>query len=92
MEAYDDPVLQLSFESPLARLTLKRGDKLMRSSSHGSCACRCARTIDETNEVARHDPEWRRHGVLRRGDIGAWGALPPLEMWRSWTRARSSRV
>ncbi len=21
------------------------------------------------------------------GDIGAWGALPPLEMWRSWTRA-----
>jgi enoyl-CoA hydratase len=64
--------VQLAVDGPLARLTLKRGDKLNAlDQAMIHALADAARTIDETTEA--------RVTIL--------SGLPPLEMWRSWTRA-----
>jgi len=82
------PFVALAFDGPVARLTLKRAEKLnaldraMVQSLHEA-----ALAIDahETARVTILSAEGK--AFCAGGDIGAWGALPPLEMWRSWTRA-----
>src|SRR5260370_17907450 len=46
-----------------------------------------ARTIDETDEARVTILSGEGKAFCAGGDIGAWGSLPPLDMWRSWTRA-----
>src|SRR5258707_12554305 len=82
------PFVQLAFEGPLARLTLKRGDKLNAlDQAMMHALADAARTIDETDEARVTILSGEGTAFCAGGDIGAWGALPPLEMWRSWTRA-----
>ena len=87
------PFVQLVFDGPLARLTLKRGDKLNaldQAMIHSLADA--ARTIDETSEACVTILSGEGKAFCAGGDIGAWGALPPLEMWRSWTRAGPERI
>jgi enoyl-CoA hydratase len=82
------PFVELVFEGPCARLTLKRADKLNaldRPMIDGLFDS--ARAIDASQEsrVAILSGEGR--AFCAGGDIAAWGGLPPLEMWRDWTRA-----
>ena len=61
------PFVELVFEGPCARLTLKRADKLNaldRPMIDGLFDA--ARAIDASQEVESGDPLRRRQGVLRR--------------------------
>src|ERR1700729_2613949 len=80
--------VDLSFEGPCAHLTLKRPDKLNALDRPMIDAfLDGARTIDEASEARVTILSGEGKAFCAGGDIGAWGALPPLEMWRSWTRA-----
>jgi enoyl-CoA hydratase len=80
--------VDLSFDGPCARLTLKRPDKLNALDRP---------MIDALLDGARAIEAWpeARVAILSGegktfcagGDIAAWGGLQPLEMWRDWTRA-----
>jgi enoyl-CoA hydratase/carnithine racemase len=82
------PFVELTLEGHVARLTLKRGDKLnaldmamIRALADAACS------IDETPEARVAILAGEGKAFCAGGDIAAWGALPALEMWRSWTRA-----
>jgi enoyl-CoA hydratase len=82
------PFVQLAFDGPLARLTLKRGDKLNAlDQAMIHALADAAHTIDETADARVTILSGEGKAFCAGGDIGAWGSLPPLEMWRSWTRA-----
>ena len=84
MSAYVD----LAFEGPLARLTLKRADKLNALDRAMIDALGdAARAIDASREVRVAILSGEGKAFCAGGDIAAWGGLPPLEMWRDWTRA-----
>jgi enoyl-CoA hydratase len=80
--------VELTFEGPLALVTLKRAEKL-NALDHAMIDAlgEAARTIEASPDV--------RVGILcgegkafcAGGDIAAWSALPALEMWRDWTRS-----
>jgi len=79
--------VDLTFEGPLARLTLRRADKLNaldRAMIAGLADA--ARAIEESapTRVAILSGEGKAFSA--GGDISAWGGLPALEMWRDWTR------
>ena len=84
MSAYVD----LSFEGPLARLTLKRADKL-NALDRGMIDAldEAARAIDASTGARAAILSGEGKAFCAGGDIAAWGGLPPLEMWRDWTRA-----
>ena len=80
--------VELTFEGAVARITLKRGDKLNALDMPMIDALAdAARTIDETPEARVAIMSGKGKAFCAGGDIAAWGGLPPLEMWRSWTRA-----
>jgi enoyl-CoA hydratase len=82
------PFVELGFEGPLARLTLKRADKrnaLDRAMI--DALADAARAIDASPETRVAILSGEGKAFCAGGDIGAWGGLPPLEMWRDWTRA-----
>jgi len=80
--------VELTFEGAVARITLKRGDKLNALDMPMIDALAdAARTIDETPEARVAIMSGEGKAFCAGGDIAAWGGLPPLEMWRSWTRA-----
>jgi enoyl-CoA hydratase len=82
------PFVHLAFEGPLARLTLKRADKLNaldRAMIDGLADA--ARAIDASPEARVAILSGEGKAFCAGGDIAAWGALPPLDMWRDWTRA-----
>jgi len=80
--------VELTFEGAVARITLKRGDKLNALDMPMIHALAdAARTIDETPEARVAIMSGEGKAFCAGGDIAAWGGLPPLEMWRSWTRA-----
>ena len=82
------PFVELAFDGQLARLTLKRADKLNALDlAMINALADAARTIDATAEARVTILSGEGKAFCAGGDIGAWGALPPLEMWRSWTRA-----
>jgi len=82
------PFIQLTFEGSLSRLTLKRPDKLnaldraMIDALHDA-----ARAIETSKDVRVAILSGEGKAFCAGGDIAAWGGLPPLEMWRDWTRA-----
>ena len=82
------PFVELVFEGPCARLTLKRADKLNaldRPMIDGLFDS--ARAIDASQESRVAILSGEGKAFCSGGDIAAWGGLPPLEMWRDWTRA-----
>ena len=80
--------VELRFEGPLARLTLKRADKLNAlDRAMIDALADAARTIDAASEARVAILSGEGKAFCAGGDIGAWGDLPPLEMWRDWTRA-----
>jgi enoyl-CoA hydratase/carnithine racemase len=82
------PFVELRFEGPLARLTLKRADKLNAlDRAMIDALADAARTIDASSEARVAILSGEGKAFCAGGDIGAWGGLPPLEMWRDWTRA-----
>jgi enoyl-CoA hydratase/carnithine racemase len=84
MSSYVD----LAFEGPLARLTLLRADKLNAlDRAMVDALGAAARAIDAASEVRVAILSGEGKVFCVGGDIGAWSGLPPLEMWRDWTRA-----
>jgi enoyl-CoA hydratase len=80
--------VELRFEGPLARLTLKRADKLNAlDRAMINALADAARAIDASSETRVAILSGEGKAFCAGGDIGAWGGLAPLEMWRDWTRA-----
>jgi enoyl-CoA hydratase len=82
------PFVELAFEGALARLTLKRANKLNALDRPMIDALsEAARAIDASAEARVAILSGEGKAFCAGGDIAAWGNLPPLEMWRDWTRA-----
>jgi enoyl-CoA hydratase/carnithine racemase len=82
------PFVELAFEGPLARLTMKRADKLNAlDRSMVDALAEAARAIEASAEARVVILSGEGKAFCAGGDIAAWGALPPLDMWRDWTRA-----
>ena len=82
------PFVELTSEGHVARLTLKRGNKLNAlDMAMIRALADAARDIEEAPDVRVAILSGEGKAFCAGGDIGDWGALPPLEMWRSWTRA-----
>src|SRR5580658_11240438 len=80
--------VDLSFEGPCAHLTLKRPDKLNALDRPMIDALLDGARAIEASSEARVAILWGEgKAFCAGGDITAWGGLPPLEMWRDWTRA-----
>ena len=84
MSAYVD----LAFEGPdRAHHAQARRQAQRARSSDDRGACRGGARNRSLTRNARRDHFRRRQGVLRRRRYRRLGGLPPLEMWRDWTRA-----
>jgi enoyl-CoA hydratase/carnithine racemase len=80
--------VELAFEGPLARLTLKRADKLNAlNRAMIDALADAVRSIDASPDARVAILSGEGKAFCVGGDIAAWGGLPPLEMWRDWTRA-----
>jgi len=80
--------VELKFEGPLARLTLKRPDKLNALDREMIEALfDAARAIEASREARVAILSGEGKAFSAGGDIAAWGGLPALDMWRDWTRA-----
>ena len=80
--------VQLTIDGPIARIVLKRADKLNALDRAMIDALGdAARAIDASSEARVAILSGQGKAFCAGGDIGAWGGLPPLEMWRDWTRA-----
>jgi enoyl-CoA hydratase len=79
----------LRIEAPFARLTLARGTKrnALTAAMLAAIDAACAR-LEEADDVrvVRVDSSDAK-AFCSGADIGEWGALPPQDMWRRWTRA-----
>ena len=83
MSAYVD----LAFEGPIARITLKRGDKLNALDRAMIVAlAQAAQAIEASSETCVAIISGEGKAFCAGGDIAAWSGLPALEMWRDWTR------
>jgi enoyl-CoA hydratase len=82
------PFVELTFEGPLARLTMKRADKLNAlDRAMVDALAEAARAIEASRDVRVAILSGKGKAFCAGGDIAAWGGLPALEMWRDWTRA-----
>ena len=82
------PFVDLSFDGPCAHLTLKRPNKLNALDRLMIDALLDgARAIEASPEARVAILSGEGKAFCAGGDIAAWGALQPLEMWRDWTRA-----
>jgi enoyl-CoA hydratase len=80
--------VDLSFDGPCARLTLKRLDKLNALDRPMIDALlNGARAIEASPDARVAILSGEGKAFCAGGDIAAWGGLQPLEMWRDWTRA-----
>jgi enoyl-CoA hydratase len=82
------PFIELTFEGPLARLTIKRAEKLNaldRAMIDG--LAEAARAVEASRGARVAILSGEGKAFCAGGDIAAWGGLPSLEMWRDWTRA-----
>jgi enoyl-CoA hydratase len=80
--------VDLSFEGPCAHLTLKRPEKLNALDRQMIDALfDGARAIEAAPEARVAILSGEGKAFCAGGDIAAWAGLPPLEMWRDWTRA-----
>jgi enoyl-CoA hydratase len=82
------PFVDLTFDGPCAKLTLKRPDKLNALDRPMIDALLAgALAIEASNEARVAILSGEGKAFCAGGDIAAWGGLAPLEMWRDWTRA-----
>jgi enoyl-CoA hydratase len=82
------PFVELIFEGSLARLTLKRPDKLNAlDRTMIDTLADAARTIDASSHTRVAILSGEGKAFCAGGDIAACGARPALEMWCDWTRA-----
>jgi len=82
------PFVELTFEGPIARIALKRPEKLNALDRDMIDALgEAARAIESSREARAAVLYGEGKAFCAGGDIAAWGGLPPLEMWRDWTRA-----
>ncbi len=82
------PFVDLVFEGPLARLTMRRPDKLNAlDSAMVDSLAEVARAIEASRDARVAILSGEGKAFCAGGDIAAWGELPALEMWREWTRA-----
>ena len=82
------PFVALTFEGPLARLTMKRADKLNAlDRAMVDALAEAARAIEASRDARVAILSGDGKAFCAGGDIAAWGGLPALEMWRDWTRA-----
>jgi enoyl-CoA hydratase/carnithine racemase len=80
--------VELTFEGPLANLTLKRAEKLNALDRPMIDAlANAARAIEASRDVRVAILSGEGKAFCAGGDIAAWSSLPALEMWRDWTRA-----
>ena len=85
--AMSDHRVDLAFDGPIARLTLKRADKLNALDRAMIVAlARRRRAIEEARDVRVAILSGEGKAFCAGGDIAAWSGLPPLDMWRDWTR------
>jgi enoyl-CoA hydratase len=81
------PFVELTFEGPLARLAMKRGEKLNALDRAMIVAlAEAARVIEASRDARVAILYGEGKAFCAGGDIAAWGGLPALEMWRDWTR------
>jgi enoyl-CoA hydratase len=79
--------IRLSFDGPIARITLARAEKLNALDRAMIVAlAAAAEEIEASKEVRAAVLSSEGKAFCAGGDIAAWGGLPPLEMWRDWTR------
>ncbi len=79
--------VELAFEGPLARLTLKRADKLNALDRAMILALAdAARAIEDSSTARVAILSGEGKAFCAGGDVAAWGGLPALDMWRDWTR------
>jgi enoyl-CoA hydratase len=79
--------VELRFEGPIARVTLRRADKLNALDRPMIVALAdAARAIDDAAEARVAILSGEGKAFCAGGDIAAWGGLPALDMWRDWTR------
>jgi len=82
------PFVELNVEGACAKLTLKRPDKLNALDRPMIDALlEAARAIEAAAQVRVAILSAEGKAFCAGGDIAAWSGLPPLEMWRDWTRA-----
>jgi enoyl-CoA hydratase len=82
------PFVELKVEGAFAKLTLKRPDKLNALDRPMIDALlEGARAIESAAQVRVAILSGEGKAFCAGGDIAAWSGLPPLEMWRDWTRA-----
>lgn len=82
------PFVELTFEGPLARIALRRADKLNAlDGAMIEALAECARAIDASRDTRVAVLTGEGKAFCAGGDIAAWGGLPALDMWRDWTRA-----
>jgi len=78
----------LQIDAPFARLTLARGTKrnALTTAMVAAIDAACER-LEEAGDVrvVRVDSTDAK-AFCSGADIGEWGALPPQDMWRRWTR------
>lgn len=77
----------LSIDGHVARITLRRPDKLNALDRAMVVALAdAAEAIEAAAGVRVAILSGEGRAFCAGGDIAAWGGLPPLEMWRDWTR------
>jgi enoyl-CoA hydratase/carnithine racemase len=82
------PFVELTFRGPIAHIVLRRPDKLNAlDRDMVDALAEAARTIEASREARAAILSGDGKAFCAGGDIAAWGGLPPLEMWRDWTRA-----
>lgn len=82
------PFVELTFEGPIAHIALRRPDKLNAlDRDMVDALAEAARAIEASRETRAAILSGEGKAFCAGGDIAAWGGLPPLEMWRDWTRA-----
>jgi len=79
--------VELQFVGPIARITLRRADKLNALDRAMILALAdAARTIEDSHEARVAILSGEGKVFCAGGDIAAWSGLAPLDMWRDWTR------
>jgi enoyl-CoA hydratase len=83
-----DQRVHLAFDGPIARLTLKRADKL-NALDRGMIAAlaQAVEAIEAAEDMRVAILSGEGKAFCAGGDIAAWSGLPALAMWRDWTRA-----
>jgi enoyl-CoA hydratase len=82
------PFVELTFEGAVAHIALRRPDKLNAlDRDMVDALAEAARAIEASRETRAAILSGEGKAFCAGGDIAAWGGLPPLEMWRDWTRA-----